>query len=117
MERRMSNSTITRVEIAPRGQDIYDRELRSIVETEANIGKIIVIDVITGDYEIADEGLLAGNRLQQRHSDAAMFCLRIGYDAVYSLGGDLIKTLCEISLSLRVGPAQPVLERSGSRPD
>jgi hypothetical protein len=88
----MSRTSIERSEIAPRGQEIYNQKLRSVVETEGNIGKIIVIDVGTGDYEIDEEGLIAGRRLQLRHPDAAMLCLRIGYDAVYSLGGDLMRT-------------------------
>ena len=88
----MSNTITSQKNIAPRGQEIYDQKLRPVVETEANLGKIIVIDVDTGDYEIAEEGLIAGKRLQQRHPNAAMLCLRIGYDAVYSLGGDVMRT-------------------------
>ena len=88
----MSDPTTARAQIAPRGQEIYDQKLRAVVETEENIGRIIVIDVDTGDYEIAEEGLVAGHRLLQRHPDASMLCLRIGYDAVYSLGGDLMRT-------------------------
>ena len=38
-------------EIGRRGQEIYETKLRSRVETEENIGKIISIDVDTGDYE------------------------------------------------------------------
>jgi hypothetical protein len=88
----MSDIKIIRNDIAQRGQEIYQQQLRRLIETEVNIGKIVVIDVDTGDYEIADEGLTAGKRLLQRHPDAAMLCLRIGYDAVYSLGGDVTRT-------------------------
>ena len=79
-------------EIDRRGMELYETTLRSQVETDNNIGKIIVIDIETGDYEIAEEGLTAGRRLQQRHPDAAMLCLRIGYNAVYSFGGILTRT-------------------------
>ena len=37
--------------ISERGQEIYDLKLRTIVETEENIGKIISIDVESGDYD------------------------------------------------------------------
>ena len=88
----MPSTLESRAEIGQRGQEIYNHQLRPLVETQENIGKLIVIDVETGDYEIATEGLIAGRRLQQRHPDASMLCLRIGYEAVYSLGGDLVRT-------------------------
>ena len=77
------------VEITERGQALYDAHLRSLVETDDNIGKIIVLDVDSGDYEIADEGLTAGHRLKARRPNASLLCLRIGYNAVYSFGGVL----------------------------
>ena len=78
-------------EIEKQGQAIYDERLRPMVDTVGNLGKVIVIDITTGDYEIAEEGLVAGRRLQKRHPDAAMLCLRIGYNAVYSFGGVLTR--------------------------
>src|SRR4051812_47831112 len=89
--RKMNHTGVSGEEIERRGMEIYET-LRARVETEENIGKIIVIDTKSGDYEIADEGLKAGRRVQQRHPDAAMLCLRIGYNAVYSFGGVLTRT-------------------------
>lgn len=79
-------------EIGRRGQEIYEQRLRALVETEDNVGKIISIDVESGDYEIADDLLSAGRRLQQRHPDALMYGKRIGYNAVYAVGGSLVRT-------------------------
>jgi hypothetical protein len=79
-------------EIGRRGQEIYEQRLRPLVETENNIGKIISIDVESGDYEIADDLLAAGRRLQQRRPDALMYGKRIGYNAVYAVGGSLVRT-------------------------
>lgn len=87
----MENPLIENNNIGTRGQAIYDLRLRPLVETPENIGKLIVIDVNTESYEIAEEGLVAGKRLRQRFPDARMLCLRIGYDAVYSLGGELVR--------------------------
>lgn len=78
-------------EIGQRGQEIYEQRLRSLVETEVNIGKIISIDVESGDYEIGDDLLSAGRRLQKRHPDALMYGKRIGYNAVYAVGGTLAR--------------------------
>ena len=87
-----ANTLVESDEIGERGQAIYNSRLRQQVETPENIGRLIVIDVNSENYEIADEGLIAGKRLRQRYPDAAMLCLRIGYEAVYSLGGDLLRT-------------------------
>ena len=62
------------------------------LETEENIGKIVSIDVVSGDYEIAEDLLIAGRRLQLRHPDAQMYGKRIGYNAVYAVGGSLTRT-------------------------
>src|SRR5947207_6843167 len=88
----MLNTPLATDDTSHRGLRWYDLAIRSKVETDENIGKIIVIDADSGDYEIADEGLAAGRRLRERHPEADMLCLRIGYNAVYSLGGVLTRT-------------------------
>lgn len=50
-------------EIGRRGQELYEQSIRPHVETEENIGKQIVIDIETGDYEIDDDGLAASRTL------------------------------------------------------
>ena len=79
-------------EIRRRGQEIYETTLRATLETGDNIGKIVSIDVESGDYEIADDLLIAGRRLQARRPDAKMYGKRIGYNAVYAVGGSLVRT-------------------------
>ena len=78
-------------EIGRRGSELYENHLRLLLETEENIGKIVSIDVVSGDYEIAEDLLIAGRRLQLRHPDAQMYGKRIGYNAVYAVGGSLTR--------------------------
>ena len=78
--------------ISERGQEIYDLKLRTIVEIEENIGKIISIDVESGDYEIAEDLVTAGKRIQQRRPGSRIYGKRIGYNAVYAIGGSLVRT-------------------------
>lgn len=84
---RMSDEEVDR-----RGKEWYEQTIRPIVETEENIGKIISIDVETGDYAIADDLLAAGAMVRARHPDAILRAERIGYDAVYAVGGTLTRT-------------------------
>lgn len=79
-------------EIVQRGQEWYAQSIRPQVETEANIGKQIVIDIETGEYDVDEDGLAASKRLLAKRPDAALYGARIGYDAVYSLGGLLTRT-------------------------
>jgi hypothetical protein len=88
----MPHPRLTNEEIDRRGEELYERQLRTQVDVPENAGKQIVIDVETGDYEIDEDGLAASRRLLQRHPGAALYGARIGYDAVYTLGGVLRPT-------------------------
>src|SRR5438093_5907407 len=79
-------------EIYRRGRALYEEQLKDQVETEENIGKEIVIDIETGDHEIDADGQAASHRLLARHPGAALYGARIGYNAVYTLGGALTRT-------------------------
>ena len=78
--------------ISRRGKEWYETRLRETVEIDENIGKQIVIDIETGEYEIDDSGLEASLRILARKPDAALYGARIGYNAVYSIGGTLTRT-------------------------
>ena len=74
-------------QIVPRGKKLYETQIGPIVETEENIGRLISIDVETGEYEIGDETLEPGLRILHRRPDAILYGARIGYDAVMGIGG------------------------------
>ena len=88
----MPNSQPSKEEIAKRGGEIYEKVIRVQVETAENIGRIISININTGDYEIDNDLLVACHRLQAKQPDAVIWTERIGYDAVYAVGGTLVRT-------------------------
>lgn len=89
----MPHSRFSSQEISERGKDLYAKKIRPLVETETNIGRLVSIDIETGEYEIGDDNSLeAPRRLLAKHPDAAIYTLRIGYNAVYALGGVLERT-------------------------
>ena len=53
----MGHPRFTGDTIAQRGQELYASTIQSQVETEANIGKILCIDIETCDYAVADDGI------------------------------------------------------------
>jgi hypothetical protein len=72
-------------EHARRGTALYQQQVRPQVEA-GNHGKVVALDVDTGDFEVAENTLTASQRLLARHPDAQIWCVRIGYPAVHRVG-------------------------------
>jgi hypothetical protein len=89
----MSKPKLSDEEITQRGREIYDSSIRSQVETSENIGKIVSINVETGEYEVGDDLLVTSLQLRVKQADAALWTERIGFNAVYAVGGTLFRTV------------------------
>ncbi|OUC14639.1 MAG: hypothetical protein B0A82_09875 [Alkalinema sp. CACIAM 70d] len=77
-------------EFAKRGNKIYESQVRSQVEPE-NHGKIVAIDIETGAFEVADNVVMASEKLLAKYPDAQTWFIRIGYPAVYHFGARSLK--------------------------
>jgi hypothetical protein len=77
-------------EIARRGQELYESGIRQQVEA-GNEGKIVAIDIETGNFEVDETVVAATNRLFERNPDAQPFGIRIGHRAVYHFGSRSLK--------------------------
>ena len=73
-------------EFAQRGDEIYESQVRSQVETD-NQGKIVAIDIETGAFEIDASEITACDRLEARHPNAQVWMVRIGSRYVRRFGG------------------------------
>ena len=80
----MSYSDATSEVIAARGEEIY-QQYREALEAQHK-GQFFVVDIETGNYEIADEDLEATKRLLAKNPKAMTYGLRIGFGAAYRLG-------------------------------
>jgi hypothetical protein len=78
---------LSREEVAQRAKQLYEDGIRQKVEIGENIGKMVIIDIETGDYEVDKTGLQASRNLSQKHQNARLFGLRIGYNVAISFGG------------------------------
>lgn len=85
----MEHIQLSGKEIARRGKILYDGVIRRRVETAASLGKIVVIDVETGEYLIDDLGIDTSRRLHAKRAGAHLFGIRIGYHVAESLGGSM----------------------------
>jgi hypothetical protein len=86
--RSMTRHNLTKEEIVRLGREIYEREIRAKVEPEYD-GKFLVVDVTTGLYELADDGITAARRLRGRNSEALLCFLRVGHATAYRIGAPL----------------------------
>ena len=80
----MNSSDYPREVVVSRGKAIY-QQLRDKVEPEHK-GRILAIDVKTGNYEIDDEDAVAMDKIHAKNPDAIVYCLRIGFPAVHRFG-------------------------------
>ena len=83
----MGHSRYPKEEIVRRGEEWYELESRGKIDEASNKGKVLVIDIETGEYEIDDDGLAAARRARAKHPDAALYAMRIGYPAYAKIGG------------------------------
>ena len=69
------------------GEEIYERKIRPKVEATHH-GKIVAIDVDSGDYAIADTGLAAADALRKRRPALDVWVVRVGYPTLRTFGGN-----------------------------
>ena len=77
-------------ETARLGNEIYEKDIRPRVEA-AHHGKVIAIDVDSGDYSIADTASVAARRLRERRPDAGVWLMRVGYKTLRHFGGNSLR--------------------------
>ena len=73
-------------EFAQRGDEIYNRDIRPLVENTQNKGKFVAIDIETGLWEMDTDEILAGDRLVTRVPDAQTWMIRVGYGYLRRFG-------------------------------
>ena len=75
-----------RDETARLGKEIYERDIRAQVEGTCH-GRIVAIDVESGDYAVGDMAVTAAQRLRERRPGANIWGVRVGYRGLCHFGG------------------------------
>jgi hypothetical protein len=84
----MPMSNYTADEIVQRGQALYEQTIRPTVDEAQHGGKLLVINVETGEYELDADEIAAAKRAKARFGrNAALFTMRLGAPTAYRLGG------------------------------
>ena len=73
-------------EVTDLAREIYQEKIKPLVEPQEQ-GKFIVIDVVSGDYEIDEEIVEAFDRMKTRRPESVAGGLRIGHRAAFKMPG------------------------------
>jgi hypothetical protein len=75
-------------EVVRRGEEVYERKLKALLEPSQE-GKVVVVDVDSGDYEVDTDALRASQRLRARLPEGLFYATRVGFRTLGSMGGGL----------------------------
>lgn len=79
------SSRYSNEEMARLGDEIYDRDIAPKMGPEDQ-GKVVVIEVESGDFEVAKDEIIADERLRSRHPDALFWFRRVGSRYLHRFG-------------------------------
>ena len=83
---------LSREEVMRRATELYESKIRAQVETEDNIGKMVIIDIETENFAFDKLGIDSADALRAKNPLARLFGIRIGYDVAASFGGLMERT-------------------------
>jgi hypothetical protein len=62
---------------ARRGDDFLDRIIQPLLKPE-DVGKYVLIDIDSGDFEVDEDEIVASDRLLARQPEAQVWMVRVG---------------------------------------
>ena len=79
------HSRFSAEETARRGDTMYEQKVRSLVE-QGSKGKVVAVDIETGEYALAEDALAASDLLLALRPDAEIWCVRVGSRTLHRMG-------------------------------
>lgn len=80
------HARISSDEVSRLGRRLYDDQIRQQVEPQYD-GKLVVIGVESGEFEVDENEIVAVDRALAKHPDAALYTVRAGARTAHRLGG------------------------------
>ncbi|MCC5617613.1 hypothetical protein LC605_21480 [Nostoc sp. CHAB 5836] len=89
----MQSILLSSEEVGRRAKELYENSIRQQVEREENIGKMVIIDIETGEYAVDKTGLESAQYLRNKNPFVRLYGIRIGYKVAVSFCGFLERDL------------------------
>ncbi len=89
----MPHPRYSSAEIVERGQALYDRKVEQKL-VDADRGKMLVLDIETGEYELDRDEMAALMRARQKRPDAPFYVVRVGHPTAFRLGKKALIAAC-----------------------
>jgi hypothetical protein len=70
-------------EHARRGNELYEQSVLPELDQVADLGKIVAIDIESGEFAVAEDVLEASEALLERRPDAQTWFVRVGHQGVH----------------------------------
>ena len=83
-------TTHSREETARIGKEIYERDIRPLVEADHH-GEVVAIDVRSGSYALGKNAIAASDGLRSLRPDAQVWLMRVGHRTLYRFGGSSLR--------------------------
>ena len=74
-------------EIVRIGKEIYERDLKNVLDTPENQGRLVALGIVSGDYLMGRDSAEVIFGMLNKRPDAHVYLLRVGRRAAISLGG------------------------------
>jgi hypothetical protein len=86
----MSAPSPNSLETARQGRELYERTIRREVERQAGVrGKMLALDVDSGEYRLAAGSLDAVEALKSHRPEARVYVIRVGHPTAVRIGASL----------------------------
>lgn len=72
-------------EIGAKGEEIYNRQIRQLVEDEHD-GEFLVVDVTTGGYYLAENDEEAFEKAESANPSGRFYLIKVGRRAAHRIG-------------------------------
>ncbi len=80
-------------EIVERGQALFEQKILQGLD-DADRGKMLVLDIETGEYELDRDELAALMRARQKRPEAPFYVVRVGHPTAFRLGRKALVRAC-----------------------
>lgn len=77
----------TAEEIARRGREMYERDIRMEAFDREHDGEFLVVDTTTGEYAVGEDDEEAFARVEGKNPDGLFYLMRVGRRAASRIGG------------------------------